>query len=106
MGRGSTLAQALKFAQRRGLAARNVAQLAELPSTAAQVNNIYQASGSVTHCVKYGKDVVNPAKNSDWWPAPDDFDAWTKSLDQVAIFAQLGLSEARIAELTGVQKAA
>ncbi len=62
-------------------------------------HNIYMPRGSVTHCVKYGDDVVNPAKNSDWYPAPDDFDVWTKSLDEAAIFKQLGLSGKEIADL-------
>ena len=48
-------------------------------------HNVYQRG--VTHCIKYGEPVGNPEKNgADWWPAPQDFDDWTKTLTEDAIF--------------------
>ncbi len=68
-------------------------------------HNIFQAG--VTHCLKYGEPVGNPEKNgADWYPAPEGFDAWTRSLTQEEIFKQLRLSEDKIAKLTGMLKAA
>lgn len=50
-------------------------------------HNIYMSAGAVTHCVKHGADVGNPAKNgADWYEAPADFDAWSKSLSEPDIF--------------------
>lgn len=58
-------------------------------------HNFYQASGTVTHCCKYGDEVGNPdeqRKGADWWPAPADFDAWCKSLTEDDIFRLAKLS--------------
>ena len=46
-------------------------------------HNIYQRG--VTHCLKYGAPVGNhdaQRNGADWWPAPKDFDDWTKSLSE------------------------
>ena len=46
-------------------------------------HNIYQRG--VTHCLKYGVPVGNhdeQRKGDDWWPAPKDFNDWTKSLSE------------------------
>lgn len=70
-------------------------------STPGIAHNIFSPPGSVTHCVKYGDDVVNPEKKSDWWPAPEDFDAWTKSfLTEADLFRKVGLNVDKIRALT------
>ncbi len=55
-------------------------------------HNIYMPAGAVTHCVKHGDDVINPDKGSDWFPAPKDFDLWSKSLSEEDIFRLAGSS--------------
>ena len=50
-------------------------------------HNIYMSAGAVTHTVKHGTNVGNPAKNgADWYDASADFDAWSKSLSEADIF--------------------
>ena len=56
-------------------------------------HNIYMPAGAVTHCIKHGQDVGNPEKNgADWYPAPEDFDSWSKSLSEEDIFRLAGSS--------------
>ena len=44
-------------------------------------HNVYLPPGGAIHTVKWGTAVGNPEKNgADWFPAPEDFNAWTKSL--------------------------
>ena len=63
-------------------------------------HNIYMAAGAVTHCVKHGDDVGNPAKNgADWYEAPAGFDAWSKSLTEEDIFRLAGLLPEEIEKL-------
>ena len=63
-------------------------------------HNIYMAAGAVTHCVKHGDDVGNPAKNgADWYEAPADFDTWSKSLTEADIFRLAGLLPEEIEKL-------
>ena len=63
-------------------------------------HNIYMPAGAVTHCVKHGDDVGNPAKNgADWYEAPADFDQWSKSLSEADIFRLAGLLPEEIEKL-------
>src|SRR3989344_3885500 len=65
-----------------------------------EAHNIYMPAGAVTHCVKHGDDVGNPAKNgADWYEAPADFDQWSKSLSEADIFRLAGLTEQEVASL-------
>ena len=51
-----------------------------------QAHNVYLPIGAVIHTFKFGKPVGNPDKNgSDWWPASEAFDAWTKALSEADI---------------------
>jgi hypothetical protein len=50
-------------------------------------HNVFMFPGAVTHTVKYGTDVPNPEKGADWYPAPESFDVWTKSLREEYILA-------------------
>jgi hypothetical protein len=70
-------------------------------------HNIFQAG--TTHCIKFGEPVGNfdeQRKGADWWPAPDEFDAWTKSFEMAGIFKQLGLSQTEIDKYTKLAAAA
>ncbi|MEK7109258.1 MAG: hypothetical protein AAB919_02375 [Patescibacteria group bacterium] len=64
-------------------------------------HNIYMAAGAVTHCIKHGDNIGNPAKNGvDWYDAPEKFDKWTKLLSEENIFRLAGLSPENIKSLT------
>ena len=46
-------------------------------------HNVYLFAGSAIHTVKHGKAVGNPEKGgADWYPATEEFDAWTKTLSE------------------------
>lgn len=51
-------------------------------------HNLYLYPGSGIHTIKHGVPVGNPERGgADWYPADEDFDAWTKSLDEENIKA-------------------
>lgn len=50
-------------------------------------HNVYLPAGAAIHTVKWGTSVNNLEKNADWYPAPNEFDAWTKSLSETDIRA-------------------
>lgn len=53
-----------------------------------EAHNVYLPAGAAIHTVKWGTAVGNPEKNgADWYPAPEDFDAWTKAQSEEDIRA-------------------
>lgn len=49
-------------------------------------HNVYLYAGTTIGVFVYGEPVGNPdKKGNDWWPAQDDFDAWSKSLSEADI---------------------
>jgi mannose-6-phosphate isomerase-like protein (cupin superfamily) len=48
-----------------------------------EAHNVYLFPGSAIHTVKHGEPIGNPEKGgADWWPAPAEFDVWTKGLGE------------------------
>lgn len=51
-------------------------------------HNVYVPRDAVIHTVQHGTPVGNPLKEgNDWYPSPDDFDSWSKSITEQEILA-------------------